>query len=350
MDVILIAILAYILMIGFLTVAHELGHYSVARWAGLPATDFSIGFGKPIASWTDSRGTKWSFAPFLLGGYVKFPTKDNRSGLDLLPYWHKMAVVFAGPATNVVLAFVLFWTVLSINGVNVTPAKIERVEPNSPAAEAGLQPGDLVTRLNNRSIKTSNELIINLYRHPGQRVELELQRDDRTITTTAYLGTREMHDNSGNKNRTGYLGIEMPPPIFEAPGPIATLGHAGRLFNNILDTNVHILTQISTGERPIDELSGPIRIANTAGETIRRGLVPFLFLSALASLSIGIINLLPIPGLDGSHMIRYTIEALTKKRMSIRTTKIFYGTGAVCIALLMVLLVTNDVIVMFNRN
>lgn len=345
-------ICAFVLMISIIVMIHEYGHYQAARSCGLIATHFSIGFGKKIFGWTDRKGTEWRVAPFLIGGYVKFPGDDNQPSkpdqktLNALPRWQRAIVVGAGPGINLLLAALIFALIAYAYGYPAGRPVITAVIPQSPAATAGFHNGDIITSLAGKNIVLAADVRQNIMIRPGQRVDINIIRDDEPRKFSVILGSKNVEDDIGNATKIGFLGIEMPQSFERAPTISAafTKGVSDGAFT--VYAQLVTLNQIIKGERAIYELSGPIRIAKMTAHTLTMGLLPFLYLMALLSIAVGIMNLLPVPGLDGGHLMIYAIEGVIRKDLPEALTTSLLRIGMVLIVMMGLLGLTLDLLVL----
>jgi regulator of sigma E protease len=343
-------VFAFLVMISIIVTVHEYGHYAAARIFGLVGTHFSIGFGPKIASWTDRKGTEWRIAPILLGGYVKFPEgtpetlKPGQKTLVSLPRWQRAIVVAAGPGINFLLAGVLFAAIAYFYGYPTGRPIITQVTASSPAAAAGLKVGDQITRIDGARILLASDVTQRVIMYPGRTVTIDLLRNGMPVKTTATLASKPYDDGLGNRAQIGQLGVQMPqsyersPSLYEA----ATRGVADGVFT--VSSQVISLYQIATGQRQIIEMSGPVRIAKMAGHTMSLGLLPFLYLMAMISASVGLINILPVPVLDGGHIATYAVEAVIRRDIPERVAQALLGVGIVLISALGILAITLDTI------
>ncbi|AXK43752.1 M50 family metallopeptidase [Erythrobacter aureus] len=347
----LIAFVAFILMVSTIVSIHEFGHYLAARSFGLIATHFSVGFGPALLSWKDKRGTEWRIAPFLIGGYVKFAgddegveVKPGQKRLNDLPRWPRAAVVAAGPGINFVLAGLLLAGIAYFYGYPAGQPVVESVMPDSPAAEAGLREGDVITRFNNNEIITAYDVRQRIMIAPGETVVIDVDRYGSDYSLTATLNAVSHDDGFGNVSRIGELGVTLPRAFERSPsvGAALTKGVSEGLF--VTYSQFMALKQIVTGQRPVVELSGPVRIAKMSGHTISMGFMPFLYMMAILSIGVGIINLLPIPALDGGHLATYAIEGITGRELNAQLAKALTGVGIVVIILFGVLGLSLDYI------
>jgi regulator of sigma E protease len=327
---IFLTIFSFLMLIGSLVVVHELGHYFVGRWFGVKAEKFSIGFGPQIWGRVDKRGTLWRVAAVPMGGYVQFagdmnpssqaddswlqlPETERNQTFQSKALWQRALIVFAGPAVNFILAVTIIGGFLLVYGKPVTPPLVANIVAGSPAAKADLKPGDKIVSLNGRTIASFDQLAEEVIMIPNEKITLVTERNGTQITNTLTTAMREEVDRFGNTYRLGMIGIGKPPlevasvSILEAP--FAAVSQTA----NILRMQVKGIGQIITGRRSIKELGGPLKIAKVSGEAMAVGWVAFIWLAAMISINLGFINLLPIPMLDGGHLLLYAVESVRKR-------------------------------------
>ncbi|MES2989112.1 MAG: M50 family metallopeptidase [Pseudomonadota bacterium] len=356
---ILLTILAFALVIGPLVFLHELGHYLAGRWFGVKADEFAIGFGREVAGFTDRRGTRWKFGWLPLGGYVRFagdmnpasqpsqewlslPAHERAQTFQSKKLWQRAIIVAAGPIANFIVAIVILGAFALSYGKPSTPPLLATVAANSPAAVAGLQAGDRITALGGRSVDTFNEAARYLILRPAESVRIDLERDGAPMSLDAKIGVREEKDRFGNVYRLGFLGIGSGKPELAPVGileaPIVGMAETWRA----VQTTVDGLGQIITGRRSMSELGGPLRIAQVSGERLAMGLPEFVFLIALISINLGFINLLPVPVLDGGHLLFYAVEAVRRKPTEPQVMEWAFRGGLIAILALMLFVTLND--------
>lgn len=356
---VLLTVLAFVLVIGPLVFIHELGHYLAGRLFGVHAEAFAIGFGREVAGFTDRRGTRWKFGWMPLGGYVKFagdmnpasqpdaawlalPPAERARTFQAKPVWQRAIIVAAGPAVNFVLAILILGGFAVAYGDARTPATVGLVEPGSAAASAGLRTGDRITALNGREVGYFEEVVGFVQIRPGERIRVDYVRDGGAASTEAVLGARRERDRFGNEYRFGRLGVGTPAPVIEPVGLAEAPGVALRRTGDIVSLMVETLGQIISGRRPISELGGPLQIAKVAGEQFTLGPSAFVFLLALVSINLGFINLLPVPMLDGGHLLFYAIEAVRRRPLEPQVQEWAFRGGLAALLALMVLVTFND--------
>jgi regulator of sigma E protease len=356
---ILWTIFSFLLVIGPLIFVHELGHYFVGRWFGVKAEVFSIGFGREIAGWTDKRGTRWKLSWLPLGGYVKFagdmnpasqpsaewlalPAEERSKTFQSKPVWQRFLIVAAGPATNFILAILMLTGIFMAIGEPRTPPLVGGVQPGSAAAAAGLATGDRILELNGSRIGTFEDIARKVVMHPGEPLRIRFERDGRTQEASTRIGARVERDEFGNEFRGGLLGVERPAPVIEPVPAVEAVGVALRMTSYVVTTTVQGIGQIITGKRSVKELGGPLKIAKYSGEQASLGLLAFLWFIAVISINLGFINLLPIPMLDGGHLLLYLVEGVRRKPLKPEAQEWAFRTGLAALLALMVFVTFND--------
>ena len=350
-------ILAFICALGPLVFFHELGHYLVGRLFGIPAETFSIGFGHELFGWTDRQGTRWKVAWLPLGGYVKFvgdmspasnpgdlekvPPELRDRVFQLRPVWQRFLVVLAGPAANFLLAiliFAAFFMTLGAPRTNVVGA----IVPDTPAAQAGLKPGDKILSVAGRDTPNFDDIRSVVMLRPNEAVPLRFERDGLVRQVRVQLQSDTEEDQFGQKFTRGLLGVYptlgvlQRLPVYEAV-PEAT-SYTFRITRSMVDG----LGQIVAGQRGTEDVGGPIKIAQIAGQQAALGALPFVQLLALFSINLGFINLLPVPMLDGGHLFFYAVEAIQRRPLSARALDWAFRGGLAVILALVVFTTIHD--------
>lgn len=354
--------LGFLLVLGPLVTIHELGHYLVGRWFGVKAKAFSIGFGKELTGWTDKHGTRWKISALPLGGYVQFkgdmnpasiPDAHALEGLSAeerdgnfhhAALWKRALIVFAGPATNILVAVLIFAAFAVSFGRPVTAPVVTIFAEQSAARDAGVQIGDRITAINGDAVDDFRELVEEIVPFPGREVALTIERDGETLTIPVKAADITEKDRFGNESRVGKIGVGATTGEFVKIGPLESVGYAAGECVRIIDMMITGLKQIITGQRSVDELGGPIKIAKFSGERLSLGALPFIEFVALISLNLAFINLLPIPALDGGHLAFYAAEAIRRKPIGPRGTEYAYRAGVALVLAFMVFVTVNDVI------
>ncbi|MDX3900862.1 MAG: RIP metalloprotease RseP [Sphingobium sp.] len=355
----LLTALAFVAVIGPLVFVHELGHYLVGRWCGVKAEAFSIGFGPEIAAWVDRRGTRWRLAALPLGGYVKFkgdmnpasqtdpawlqlPAAERAESFPAKPVWQRAAIVAAGPAINFLFAILILGSFAFLYGESRTPPVAGIVQPGSAAQAAGIRVGDRIVSLGGRPMDTYADMVMYTRIRPGEAVDVVIERDGDRIALDATIGSVMEGDGFGNRFRVGRLGIGAGKPVIEPVplwrAPIVAVDRVG----DIVQTMVETLGQVIGGARSVKELGGPLKIAEVSGQAASMGPESFIFFIALISINLGFINLLPIPMLDGGHLLFYGIEAVQRRPVSPQVQEWAYRSGLAVLLAMMMLVTFND--------
>lgn len=355
----LLTVLAFVAVIGPLVFVHEFGHYIVGRWCGVKAEAFSIGFGPELLAWVDKRGTRWRLAALPLGGYVRFKgdmnaasqadpawlqmsAQDRAESFPAKPVWQRAAIVAAGPAVNFLFAILLLGGLAYWKGDPVSPPVVQQVAPASAAEKAGLRPGDRIVSIMGRQIDSFTDIAPIVSLRPGEVLPYVIERDGQRTAMTIAAGERIEKDRFGNIYRLGQLGVMSDKVEFRdiALWEIPVIGtvRTGQMFVSAMDG----LGQIITGRRSVKELGGPLKIADVSGQAAMMGLFGFLTFMALISINLGFINLLPIPMLDGGHLLFYGIEALQRRPVSPQVQEWAYRSGLALLMTVMVLVTFND--------
>lgn len=353
-------IVSFLLALTVLVFVHEWGHYIVARLFKVRVDVFSIGFGKEILGWTDRRGTRWKISAIPLGGYVKFfgdagAASNPSSELERLspeeravsfhhkPVGARMAIVAAGPVINLVFAALIYAVLFMSLGQPYRPAVVSEVVPDTPAAEAGLQAGDRILSVEGHAVSGTRELVQVVGLYPGQQVNLRLERNGATLAMPVKLERVMQTDRFGNEYARGRLGVLLgAPEEIRRMGPLDALGGAASETVSMLRFMLVATGQVIMGVRSVDDLGGPVRIAKITGEQASLGLIAFIEFIALISINLGLVNLFPIPMLDGGHLLFYGFEAVKGSPVSARVQEFGYIVGFALIISLMVFLTWND--------
>ena len=348
----LLTLLAFACVIGPLVFIHEMGHYWVGRWFGIKAETFSIGFGRELVGWTDRRGTRWKLGWLPLGGYVRFagdmtaaseptaewlslPADERNRTFQAKPVWQRALVVAAGPAINL-LAAVAILGAFAV-GVGDSRSLVGTVLPNSAAAAAGVRPGDRIVALDGQEVGQFQELAGYIVSRPGQPLRLAIRRGGERIDLTARIGRTALRLPDGRTVAIGQLGIGR-----AAVSPLGAPAAGVRETAGILGTMAGTIGQIVTGRRSAEELGGPISIAQVSGQQLAVGWTPLVWLIALVSINLGFINLLPVPMLDGGHLLFYAIEGVRRRPVGLAAQEWAYRGGLAAILALMVFVTAND--------
>ncbi len=345
---------------------HELGHFLIARWTGVKVLVFSIGFGPEILGFNDRYGTRWKISAIPLGGYVKFFGDENAASVpdqsaiaDMTdaekkvsfvhkPVGARAAVVAAGPIANFILAILIFAGVFMFVGKQTTSARVDAVQPESAAAAAGFKPGDLVVAIDGRQIESFAEMQRIVSISAGETLSVEIERGGVHLTLKAAPTLREIKDNFGNVHRLGVLGISrsMAPGDVktERVNPVQAIGLGFRETWFVVDRTLAYIGGVFSGREAADQLGGPIRIAQVSGQVATAGFTALIHLTAVLSVSIGLLNLFPIPLLDGGHLLFYAIEAARGRPLSERAQEVGFRIGLAIVVMLMIFATFNDIL------
>jgi regulator of sigma E protease len=346
-------ILAAIVVLGLLIVVHEFGHFIVAKRSGVGVLKFSIGFGPRLFGRT-VNGTEYVLSAIPLGGYVKMvgedpevaETVDPRISFSHQNVWKRVAIVVAGPIFNLLFAFLAFTFVLAVYGQRVPSdvAKVGGVMPGMPAAEAGLEVGDVVTAVDGAPIKTWDELSSAIRASDGKPVEMVLKRGDATSTVTVVPESKPDKNIFGEVIGEAYvIGIERG---FEevAVGPVEAIGAGAKQTAWWIQTLIMSVVKIVQGKIPAQDIGGPILIVQAAGQQAQVGFESLLLFMAVISINLGILNLLPIPILDGGHLLFFLVEAVMRRPLDMRHREIAQQVGLVILIGLMAFAFYNDIL------
>ena len=342
---------AFLVVLGILVFVHELGHYLAARWQGIHVEAFSIGFGRPIVTWTDRRGTIWKLSWLPLGGYVKLHGQERpqdvapevRAGWIKGRTFHEKSVlaraivVAAGPLANFLLAIVLFTAVFATVGRPITTATVGEVVAGSAAEHAGLKTGDTVLSIDGKPVQTFLDIQAVVSTHPGVALSMQVRRGGATMPVSV---TPETVDRDGTK--TGLLGISSNAVRYEPVGPAGALIDGAAQTWTVVSQTVGGIAQMIGGERGTGDIGGPLRIAQLSGKVAQLGLASLIDFIAVLSVNLGLINLFPIPILDGGHLLFYAAEAVRGRPIPPRAQEYGFRAGLAVLLTLFVFATWND--------
>lgn len=343
---------------------HELGHFLVARWCGVRVEAFSIGFGKEIAGWYDRHGTRWKLSWIPLGGYVKFAGDANAASMPdagateaaakdpgnfhAKPVWQRALVVVAGPMANFILAIVIFAAAFMIIGSPVSEPRVDAVMPGSAAERVGLKPGDIIVSIEGKEMKSFDDVVMAVIMRGGDELHVKVDRKGQIIDMVVVPDVVEDKDASGNVQRVGRLGIqynaEQGARTYERLGPVAAVAKGWERTYFIVDMTLRYIGKLFTGRESAKQIGGVISIADTASTAASMGFFTFVSAIAFLSVSIGLINLFPIPMLDGGHLVYYGIEAVRGKPLGPSAQEWGFRIGFSVVVMLMVVGTWNDLV------
>ena len=358
-------ILPFIALIVVVAFIHEYGHYYFAKRYGVGVTDFSIGFGKEMFGWNDKSGTRWKVCVIPLGGYVKFfgdrnvysqadndkiikeYSKEDQDKLFVLkPLYQRALIVFGGPLANFLLAILIFFSVYSFVGKDFTPAVINEVQKDSPAMVAGLKDNDIVVSIDGNEVTSIMDVSKYIMMSTDEIINFTVNRYDQDLTFKVKPNIVEGEDNLGNKINKRMVGIKLGAYNNEVNhvklGPTKALFYAVNEVYYVSTSSLKYIGSMLTGNGDSSQLGGPIRIAKISGQVAEFGILPFISLMAYISISLGLINLFPIPMLDGGHLMFYGIEKVLGRPLSQKTQEGFFRIGMFLLLSLMFFTTFND--------
>ncbi len=345
---------------------HELGHFLVARWCGVTVKTFSVGFGREIFGFDDSKGTRWRFAWVPLGGYVKFLDDENAASVpDRTTYdamseeerqgsfqgksvGQRAAIVAAGPIANFILAIGIFAFIFATVGQRTTIARVDEISANSAAQEAGFEVGDVIFEINNKKIDTFAKMQQIVSSSPGEELSFKVKRNSSEVTLLATPKRQEITDRFGNKLNIGLLGIRRTTKpedwTYEQYDPLTATGMGVERTWFVITSTLDYIRKVIVGSESANQLGGPIRIAQVSGQVATDGWLPLLNLTAILSISIGLLNLFPVPMLDGGHLLFYFIEFVRGRPLNERTQEFGFRIGLALVLMLMIFATWNDLV------
>ena len=358
-------LIPFLILITVVVFIHEYGHYYFAKKYGVGITDFSIGFGKEILGWNDKSGTRWKICLIPLGGYVKFfgdrnvfsqtehakvlkkYSKEDQAKLFILkPLYQRSIVVAAGPIANFILAIFIFMFIYMFVGKDMTPAIIDEVQKDSPAFVAGLKKNDKIISINNNKINSILEVSTFISTSTSENIKVTVLRDQQQLTLSVKPKLIESEDSLGNKVKKRIIGIKLAP--FNNHYNNVKFGPTKAAFYSIKEvwfvsiTSLKYIGSMIVGRGDSSQLGGPIRIAKITGQVAEYGIVPFFSIMAYISISLGLVNLFPIPMLDGGHLMFYLFEKLLGRPLKRKTQEGFFRIGLFLLFSLMFFTTFND--------
>jgi regulator of sigma E protease len=358
-------IIPFIILIIVVVFIHEYGHFYFAKRYGVGVTDFSIGFGKEMFGWNDKSGTRWKVCAIPLGGYVKFfgdrnvysqadnekiikeYSKEDQDKLFVLkPLYQRALIVFGGPLANFLLAILIFFSVYMFVGKDFTPAVINEVQKDSPAMIAGLKDNDIVVSIDGNKVKSIMEVSKFIMMSTDEFINFTVNRSNQDLTFRVKPNIIESEDELGNKINKRMVGIKLGAYNNEVNhvklGPTKALFYAVNEVYYVSISSLKYIGSMLTGNGDSSQLGGPIRIAKISGQVAEFGILPFISLMAYISISLGLINLFPIPMLDGGHLMFYGIEKVLGHPLSQKTQEGFFRIGMFLLLSLMFFTTFND--------
>tara|TARA_B100000886_G_scaffold86713_1_gene56915 strand:- start:227 stop:1345 length:1119 start_codon:yes stop_codon:yes gene_type:complete len=364
-EILISFIIPFIILLTVVVFIHEYGHYYFAKKYGVGVTDFSIGFGNELFGFNDKSGTRWKFCVIPLGGYVKFfgdrnvfsqaeqeellkeyNEEDRKKLFVVKPIYQRSLIVAAGPLANFLLAIVIFAFIYMFAGKDFTPAQIQEVQPESPAYIAGIKSGDVIHSINNRKVKSIMEVSTFINASSSETIGIEVLRNGNELTFKVKPKFIEGKDSLGNQINKKIIGIKVAPLNEELNmqrlGPVTAFFYAVKETWFVIEASWEFVISMFKGTGDTSQLGGPIKIAKITGQVAKFGVVAFLSIMAYISISLGFINLLPIPMLDGGHLMFYAIEKILGRPLTQRTQEGFFRIGLFLLLSLMFFTTFND--------
>ena len=358
-------IIPFLILIMIVVFIHEYGHYYFAKRYGVGVTDFSIGFGREIFGWNDKSGTRWKVCWIPLGGYVKFfgdrnvfsqteqqeiinkYSEDDRQKLFILkPLYQRSLIVAAGPLANFFLAILIFTMINMFVGKDMTPALVDEVQKDSPAFVAGMKKNDKIIYIDKKKVESILEVSTFINISTSETIEFVVLRNDQKISLLVKPNLVDGKDSLGNSVKKRMIGIRLSPFNNEYKkqplGPSKAIYYSVKEVWFVTTTSLNYLGKMITGSADSSQLGGPIRIAKITGQVAEYGIIPFLSIMAYISISLGLINLFPIPMLDGGHLMFYLIEKILGRPLSQKVQEGFFRIGLFLLFSLMFFVTIND--------
>ena len=358
-------ILPYVVVLSLLVFVHELGHYLAGRWSGIRVLAFSIGFGPEIVGFTDGHGTRWKLSAIPLGGYVRFygdadaasladgnelaemSLAERAQTLAGAKLWKRAITVAAGPIANFLAAIAIFAVLFGIYGKPVADPVVAEVRDGSAAFEAGVRPGDVLVALDGKRIDTFDDVVRYISMRPEIPVVVTVRRDGDEIGLDMVPRRTVTTDRFGNEMEVGQIGIVTNQQsgnfrIIELT-PIEAVGEGALQTWHIVTGTFDYLSNLIAGRMNADQLGGPVRVVQASGQMATLGVVALLNLAAVLSVSLGLLNLMPVPVLDGGHLVLYALEAIRGKPVGQNAQEIAFRIGLIMILSLMVFATWNDI-------
>ena len=358
-------LIPFIVLIMIVVFIHEYGHYYFAKKYGVGVTDFSIGFGQEILGWNDKSGTRWKICWIPLGGYVKFfgdrnvfsqadqekilekyNEEDRKKLFVLKPLYQRVLIVFGGPLANFLLALVIFFSIYTFVGKDFTPAVINEVQNESPAMEGGLKNNDIILEIDGNEVKSIMDVSKYIMMSTDDLIDFKIKRSYEEFLLKIKPNIILGEDNLGNKIKKRVVGIKLGAQNNEINhvklGPAQAIYHAVNEVYYVSSSSLKYIGAMIFGKADTSQLGGPIRIAKISGQVAEFGLLAFISMMAYISISLGLVNLFPIPLLDGGHLMFYAFEKVLGRPLSQKTQESFFRIGMFLLLSLMVFTTFND--------
>ncbi len=354
------SVVFFILAVSPLVFIHEMGHYLVGRWCGVKADVFSIGFGRAIVSWHDRRGTRWQIGWIPMGGYVRFagdmspvseatddwlrlPAEERNRTFQSKTVWQRALIVMAGPFTNFLFAVIVLGIFFSVYGEPRVAPEVGAIEPRSAAAAAGLMTGDRITAVDDVPISRFDDIGVIVQVHSGEPLRFAIIRNGAPLDLRVTPRLTEVKDLTGAKSKIGLIGIHPARVDHIRLAPWELPGAAIRFTAQSVERMAVTLGQVATGRRPVDQLGGPVKMAQASNAMAQFGVLEFILFMVMISINLGFINLLPIPTLDGGHLVFYAAEAIRRKPLPLQAQEWAFRGGLALLLAFMVFVTANDI-------
>jgi regulator of sigma E protease len=359
-------IVPFLFVLTIVVFFHELGHFLVARWAGVRVLTFSLGFGPELVGFNDRKGTRWKISAIPLGGYVKFFGDENEASAPSaaslsamspeereVSFHHKnvfarAAIVAAGPIANFLLAIVIFAGLFTFFGKPNASARVDQVQADSAAAAAGFQSGDIVVAIDGQKIENFLDMQRIVSTRAGESLTFTVKRGSSSITLHGTPALKETKDGFGNVHRMGVLGITRATTdddvLTQKVDPLTAVWLGAKETWFVIDRTLAYIGGVFVGREAADQVGGPIRIAQISGQVATIGLSALIHLAAVLSVSIGLLNLFPVPLLDGGHLLFYTFEVVRGRPLSERAQEMGFRIGLALVLMLMIFATYNDIL------
>ncbi len=358
-------LLPFIVLILIVVFIHEYGHYYFAKKYGVGVTDFSIGFGQEIFGWNDKSGTRWKICWIPLGGYVKFfgdrnvfsqadqqkiiekySEEDQKKLFVLKPLYQRVLIVFGGPLANFLLALVIFFSIYTFIGKDFTPAVINEVQKDSPAMMGGLKDNDIILEIDGNKVKSIMDVSKYIMMSTDDFIDFKVKRSYDELLLKIKPDIVMGEDNLGNKVNKRMVGIKLGAYNNEINhvklGPAKAIYYAAHEVYYVSISSLKYIGAMIFGKADTSQLGGPIRIAKISGQVAEFGILAFISMMAYISISLGLINLFPIPMLDGGHLMFYAFEKVLGRPLSQKTQEGFFRIGLFLLLSLMIFTTFND--------
>lgn len=361
---ILFTIASFILIIMLLVFVHEMGHFLMARYFGVYVEKFSVGFGKSLVSWKDKHGTTWQISPIPLGGYVKMYGEFHAThqakmpkisaalkarAFVFKPLYQRALIVFAGPLANFIFAAFCFAGIYFFQGQQVSLPVISQVVENGPAAKAGLEAGDVIKKVNGESVESFQEVQEIVFYAPNQEITIDFERQGQALVTIAKAGMKTVKDALDTTHEIGFLGVQGNAAIHQKLGLVQSLTKGTRDVGDLSVQMLKGVRDIITGKQSSDDVGSVLRIADMSSKVAKIGVVATVWFIGILSINLGLINLFPIPVLDGGHLMFYLYEAIMRRPASAKVHMIASKIGLFLLLGLMIFAISNDVVFFISK-